>query len=691
MAFDATTYASGDLHRWISPKDYGAHGSSITSLLDKSGNSDHLNSVSGSVTVDDGFFPSGAKAIKFASGAKASHSSAVALGTSYSIYFVSQGTTASTGSYQGLIDGDIGVERRFQIRHENGGILAISFYNNNSSNYQTSASSVDELNPQIYCMIVEPGTDGLKVYEDNVEIASGDGGNSTSAQRIGVNSASNIAGGERRYGDIVIYESAHDSTTRTAIYDDLYADYIDTTQSVEPTAIASTETFGTLGVGIDQTVSPTALASTETFGTLGVGIDQTVSPTAVASAVTLGSPTVEVVSSAFDPTSGPDSANLVAWYTPSDATLSGSDVTNWGDSSANSVDLSSKTGTVQKSDSYFPTGADAIHFSDSSSLVSGSTFSSFGPSETIYFVVKMPSDPGFAIYPLIAATFANGVGHFSAAFVLDWVRYAIGLGSTIDSPNIEAQDVAVYCITGTTGTGNAYLYRNGVEIDSGTGGSNTGDNFYMCVNRQSYTTTGNSTEMYYGDIVVYNSEHSQSDRDTITDALITQYIGIPSQEVGPDAIASGASLGSPSIELSVQSAYPDSVGSSLTIGTHTVSKSYEVVSPDSVASTNSFGTVVATVGTPQVIEPDSYVNVPSVGTPEIVLDIFIYPEPITDTVFGTLELNAGAQYIYPDPIEPETAIGTVEVSGGSMSSDANESVLVVTGSAYIDISAFRLI
>lgn len=227
--FDAEQYDSANLLAWYSPNlGMGlGHGDTVTTWSDKQG-THNLDTTSGTITFETDYFPTKMPAVKFAASAYITATTELTLGTDFTVYAVVQRASATSSGVSGVVEGAAGTNDRFRLRHASGQLEGVVYNTALGTESTSDDADPDETTPNIVTLVNDAGVD-TKVYEDNVQMGDGTGYTSTNtATTLGVNkSGTDYPSMVSYYGDIAIYNSAHDATTRTAIYDSLYATYID--------------------------------------------------------------------------------------------------------------------------------------------------------------------------------------------------------------------------------------------------------------------------------------------------------------------------------------------------------------------------------------------------------------------------------------------------------------------------------
>lgn len=115
------------------------------------------------------------------------------------------------------------------------------------------------------------------LWYDRLMVVMPNGSGAWTHERFDVLEAGMIHGGD-----------SDDSTLTALMVMIAYTPVGDTSQTVYPTAIASTASFGTATIIPDQSVSPTAIESTASFGTLNIIQEQFAYPDAIESGVSFG-------------------------------------------------------------------------------------------------------------------------------------------------------------------------------------------------------------------------------------------------------------------------------------------------------------------------------------------------------------------------------------------------------------------
>lgn len=219
-------------------------------------------------------------------------------------------------------------------------------------------------------------------------------------------------------------------------------------------------------------------------------------------------------------------SNLVAWYTPGDAVLSGSDVTSWPDSSANSYNLDNKTGTVELASGHWDSGADAVYFSVSKSdlvstnqLNSTEEFTLYVVAETVsysgtHYILSLadPAGDGLSMRAIFSSN-GKSFTHYDTSYacaVSDGAAYGYGFAQPL-----------LYCVRRSSL--GFQLFINGDLLDftpaQGIFTSKTVD--FMLNDDDDGLHTG--ARVYYGDIALFSTAHNDATRQEIESILMTQY------------------------------------------------------------------------------------------------------------------------------------------------------------------------
>jgi hypothetical protein len=132
--------------------------------------------------------------------------------------------------------------------------------------------------------------------------------------------------------------------------------------------------------------------------------------------------------------------------------------------------------------------------------------------------------------------------------------------------------------------------------------------------------------------------------------------------VAPTAIPSGSSLGAPSITVGVTAVSPTSIGPGATLGALTITTGAISIAPDSTASSSTLGTPSVTFS----VAPDSITAGSSLGAPTLVVGaVTVEPTSIAaGSALGEPTVSLADLTITPTSIGPTVTLGSPTIYGG---------------------------
>ena len=227
--FDARWFDPSNLKAWYSAQLFNGDGvalpsvnSTVTTWVDLSANSRN-QAISGTATFRANIFGTDLYGVEYNAGAK-SKSPTFAHPQSWTAYAIIQSIT--TTGIRGIMDADDGGSRQAQYLRfsSSNNIESIAF---NGASPHIAGNTTNPLAKQLAVARASETDHTLSVWVDNTlkqQVVTSSPLNAYS-QWLGINSASNVDSGNMYYGEIILYGSAHDTTTRQSIQTSLAATY----------------------------------------------------------------------------------------------------------------------------------------------------------------------------------------------------------------------------------------------------------------------------------------------------------------------------------------------------------------------------------------------------------------------------------------------------------------------------------